>query len=205
MSLSVLRRPACGRFPPAPCAAGVRHGSGAGGWLCIRHGFIRAATHRQPKALASEAFLRFPGLKPRSFGTASSRALIQILLKEQSRAYPYTQIHASSPGTEGFVITVSVTRAPAAVPQLKPPPRYDESVRLLVLASLLIFTAWAGIRWSSAVRPLLQSRLRRIDRRFPGRHRASSQRSGTAQSLGPDHRVSGDVPRWRARKRDGLG
>lgn len=38
-------------------------------------------------------------------------------------------------------------RSPALPPQfnnLKPPPRYDESVRLLVLASLLIFTAWAG-------------------------------------------------------------
>jgi len=126
MSLSVLRRPACGRFPPAPCAAGCAtwKWSPAAGSVS-GHGFIRAATHRQPKALASEAFLRFPGAEAqtflRSFGTASSRALIQILLKEQSRAYPYTQIHASSPGTEGFVITVSVTRAPAAVPQPETP------------------------------------------------------------------------------------
>src|ERR1039458_9993242 len=37
-------------------------------------------------------------------------------------------------------------RSPALPPQFHnlKPPRYDESVRLLVLASVLIFTAWAG-------------------------------------------------------------
>jgi hypothetical protein len=78
-------------------------------------GLSRAATYRQPKALAAEAFLSAQGLKPkpfsRSFGTAQAGALIQSLLKERILVYTYAQIRPNSPEMKSFAIPVSRTHA----------------------------------------------------------------------------------------------
>src|ERR1035438_10707893 len=69
------------------------------------HGFSRAATHRRPKALATEALLNPPGLKPgpfsRSPGTAEARSeehtselqslrhlVCRLLLEKNTRSAP---------------------------------------------------------------------------------------------------------------------